>query len=943
MDREELHVGDNGPQVIQNAMDTAMVGLFILSPEFPARAWCMRELMSLQTQEREARERGLPVPKLIPVFYRLDIRSCRNDALFHNTNENGENIEGITAAEIARAMKEVSLRTGIENEDHVTNEDGEGMQQRRSVFIDRLVHEIVEYVVNIHGDTAQSVTRANMVARHASMLHNYCSVGGHVLQMRDGCRTWWEVDNSTDKYVEDNVVRHLIGAGLVREALFLVTKPQWIARQLERCGITSFERDVAWLILTLEICSGSVSDRIEAVEGLALVRNCVRAGLNAILDNPREVHFQICARMVFAKESSLFANNIVLYAEGRALKPSLRALNACAQQAETFDGKMFLCSGARCVQVLEVACMVIVGCWGGEIALFDMETFERKAHWDAHGNCVNCLAVTADERLLVSGSRDKTAKVWDMNNGFDLVADCDVGCEVECADVTPDGKRFVVGDEDGTVSVWELESGRCVAQLLGRHERSVSSIAVSPTGKLAASGDWEGVIKLWSMNNEPEIDSARSAVEGDNLGTSFLLRALARQFEMHSGEHGSELSNVSLFATLGGHLNRVRALCFTTDGRKLVSGSDGDIVQIWDIETGIEVGVAFGGPTDVVRSVSLSADEHKMFSVGDNGAMLVWTMDGYMERRLQFAKEGVWVRDAKIVSDGEEVVWCGGSWVHVTDVRSDLSAADPGSRYKLSVDAMRVTPDGTLVISGSGDGTLIVWDTATGLQVGTTIEGHSRQVRDVAVTPDGQRFVSVSKDDTIRVWDLATHAQLAVLEGQSAFMQCVEISLDGKTAITGSVDCTVLMWDLDACDGSHRGLVGHSDSVRRLYLAQDGLHFVSLSAEDAFLWNTENADFVKRIEKEDAYQMSADEIEGMFGVPILSSLRISDIRLGSSWNKITYQQGGTQLVLATMDSRINSMDFSGVTKTLCVGLASGHVGIFELELEDDGDIVEVEQ
>ena len=73
------------------------------------------------------------------------------------------------------------------------------------------------------------------------------------------------------------------------------------------------------------------------------------------------------------------------------------------------------------------------------------------------------------------------------------------------------------------------------------------------------------------------------------------------------------------------------------------------------------------------------------------------------------------------------------------------------------------------------------------------------------------------------------------------------------------------------------------------------------------------------------------------------NLRLGDIRLGSDENKITYHQNDAELVLATMDSPIRSMDFSRATKTLCVGLESGHVGIFELELEDDLDLVLVEE
>ena len=712
---------------------------------------------------------------------------------------------------------------------------------------------------------------------------------------------------------------------------------------MESCGILSFERDVDLATRALGTLSDEVTDRKDTVEGLRLVRNCVRAGLSAILDNPREVYFQITARMVHAKDSSPYAKRIAQYAERHAAKPYLKTVSACAQQAETVGGKKFPCSDVTCMQVVENEGIVIAGCDDGEIAVFDMETCERKVEWEGHEDDVNCLAVTTDERLLVSGSYDKTAKVWDMTNDFAIVVVFDVGCEVLCIDVTPDNQWCVVGNEEGTVSVWELESGRCVVPELGKHEGDVESVAVSPDGQLAASGDRGGVIKLWAMNDESEMDCAHSARMQDNLGTSFSLEARSRLFQASTGDHGSDSSNVSLVATLKGHMKWIPTLCFTKDGSKLVSGSWDKTVRLWDIGTGSQIGEAFCEHTEFVMSVSISDDGQEIFSVGGDGAMCVWRMDGNLEHRVQFAEKGVRMNDAKIISGGEKVVWCDDDWAQVTDVRSDLSAIACSNRHKLGVFAICVSPNGMRVISGSGDGTMMVWDTATGLRVGTTIEGHRRRVRDIAVTPDGQRFVSASQDRTARVWDLETRKRFAVLKGHSDRVNCVEISLDGKTAITGSDDETVLMWNLDACNRSQKVRKGHSDAVERLYLAQDGRHFVSLSWKDAILWNMETVEIVERIEKDHAHWMSVDEIEGLFGVPMHWNLRIGDIRLGSNENKITYHQNGAEVVLATMDSRIWSMDFSRVTKTLCVGLFSGHVGIFELELEGDLDLVLVEE
>ena len=378
-----------------------------------------------------------------------------------------------------------------------------GENEVKGIQLHDLVHDVA---------TWNAVKAKEERAWHARLLRTYASVDGIILQMEGGCREWWKAKGAVDNYVDGNVVRHLIAAGHVREAVLLVTRPQWIARQLQSRGILSFERDVDLLTKALETFTDAVTDPEDTVEGLRLVRNCIRAGLSAILDTPREVYFQITTRMVFAKETSSFAMRIVQYAERHVVKPCLKTVSACAQQAESVGGKRFPCSNARCVSVVENEGIVIAGCVGGEIAIFDMETCIRKAAWRAHEKDVKYLGVATDGELLLSGCDDNTVKVWDLTNNFVQVADCQLPHWVRCIDVTPpDNQQCVFGKYDGIISVWELKTGLCVMPELGSHKPGVSSVAMSPDRQLVASGDPSGVIRLWSMIDGPGIHSVHSS------------------------------------------------------------------------------------------------------------------------------------------------------------------------------------------------------------------------------------------------------------------------------------------------------------------------------------------------------------------------------------------------------------------------------------------------
>lgn len=108
-----------------------------------------------------------------------------------------------------------------------------------------------------------------------------------------------------------------------------------------------------------------------------------------------------------------------------------------------------------------------------------------------------------DGKLIISGSRDSTVRVWDMNTGackqiITITEPGGIDTGVLSAVISPDGYWIAAGSADNIVRIWDVSTGALVERLLG-HKKIVYSVAFTPDGKGLVSGSWDKTAKHWDI------------------------------------------------------------------------------------------------------------------------------------------------------------------------------------------------------------------------------------------------------------------------------------------------------------------------------------------------------------------------------------------------------------------------------------------------------------
>jgi WD40 repeat protein len=484
-----------------------------------------------------------------------------------------------------------------------------------------------------------------------------------------------------------------------------------------------------------------------------------------------------------------------------------------------------------------------------------LETVGSEAHWlrslrrprerersacvrtfEGHTDEVRAVSLLPDGKRAISGSRDATVKLWDLETGQCLRTFQGHTSAVNAVAPLPDGKCALSGSGDNTLKLWDLETGQCLRTLQENRDWAwANAVAPLPNGKRAISGNRDATVKLWDL----ETGQCLRTFQGHTSGV-LAVAPLPDGKRALSGSHKTvklwDLETGQCLRTLQGHTSDVEAVAPLPDGKRALSGS-WDTLKLWDLETGQCLRTLEGG-----RAVAVLPDGKRALS-GSYKTLKLWDLEtGQCLRTLEGG------RAVAVLPDGKRALSGSRKTLKLWDLETGqcLRTLQGHGHW---VEAVAALPDGKRAISGgeSRDRTLKLWDLETG-QCLRTLQGHTRGVEAVAPLPDGKRAISASSDKTLKLWNLETGRCLRTLRGHRHWVEAVALLPDGRRALSGSADKTVKLWDLETGQ-CLRTLQGHTSGVEAVAPLPDGKRAISASSDKTLkLWDLETGQCLRTLQ-----------------------------------------------------------------------------------------------
>jgi WD40 repeat protein len=237
------------------------------------------------------------------------------------------------------------------------------------------------------------------------------------------------------------------------------------------------------------------------------------------------------------------------------------------------------------------------------------------------------------------------------------------------------------------------------------------------------------------------------------------------------------------------HTRPIIALAISPDGKTVATGSEDHTARLWNLATWAPIGPPLEHD-DFVPIVAFSPDGTRL-ATGTVKAVRFW--DAASGRLIDSRPFPQRVSAAAYSPDGTRMIVCGPSVTLLWDLKSGKSLG-PLTEKPPGVHAVAFSPDGRLILTGSGNGEARLWNALTREPLGPALRQNGERIFSVAFSPDSKTFL-LGVNGRVRLLETATMRPVGRPVLHQGNVRVVGFARDGKTFMTGSIDKTARLWD----------------------------------------------------------------------------------------------------------------------------------------------------